>query len=52
LALATFYHFNVGNHEIDQLMDDLETYRKVIVTRKGEADFTSRLKRDGVEYVK
>ena len=52
LALATFYQFNVGNHEIDQLMDDLETYRKVIVTRKGEADFTSRLKRDGVEYVK
>lgn len=50
LALATFYQFNVGNHEIDQLMDDLETYRKVIVTRKGEAEFTSRLKRDGVEY--
>lgn len=50
LALATFYQFNVGNHEIDQLMDDLETYRKVIVTRKGEEDFTSRLKRDGVEY--
>ena len=50
LCLATFYQFNVGNHEIDQLMDDLETYRKVIVTRKGEEDFTSRLKRDGVEY--
>ena len=50
LALATFYQFNVGNHEIDQLMDDLETYRKVIVTRKGEEDFTSRLKRDGVVY--
>lgn len=50
LALATFYQYNVGNHEIDQLMDDLETYRKVIVTRKGEQDFTSRLKRDGVEY--
>ncbi len=50
LALATFYQFNVGNHEIDQLMDDLETYRKVIVTRKGEEDFISRLKRDGVEY--
>ncbi len=52
LALATFYQFNVGNHEIDQLMDDLETYRKVIVTRKGEEEFISRLKRDGVEYVK
>ena len=52
LCLATFYQFNVGNHEIDQLMDDLETYRKVIVTRKGEEEFTSRLKRDGVEYVK
>ena len=52
LCLATFYQFNVGNHEIDQLMDDLETYRKIIVTRKGEADFTSRLKRDGVEYRK
>lgn len=50
LCLATFYQFNVGNHEIDQLMDDLETYRKVIVTRKGEEAFTSRLKRDGVEY--
>jgi hypothetical protein len=31
-------------------MDDLESYRKVIVTRKGEAPFISRLKRDGVEY--
>ena len=50
LSLATFYHFNIGNHEIDQLMDDLESYRKVIVTRKGEEAFTSRLKRDGVEY--
>lgn len=50
LCLATFYQFNVGNHEIDQLMDDLESYRKVIVTRKDEPAFTSRLKRDGVEY--
>lgn len=50
LALATFYQYNVGNHEIDQLMDNLESYRKVIVTRKDEAPFTSRLKRDGVEY--
>lgn len=50
LCLATFYHFNVGNHEIDQLMDDLESYRKVIVTRKNEEAFTSRLKKDGVEY--
>ena len=51
LCLATFYKFNVGNHEIDQLMDDLESYRKVIVTRKGEAPFISRLKRDGVEII-
>ena len=50
LALATFQQYSLGNHEIDQLMDDLETYRKLIVTRKGEEDFTSRLKRDGVEY--
>ncbi len=50
LALSTFYHYDVGNREIDELMDDLETYRKVIVTRKGEAEFTSRLKRDGVKY--
>ncbi len=50
LALATFYQYNVGNHEIDQLMDDLESYRKVIVTRKDDPAFTSRLKKDGVEY--
>lgn len=50
LALATFYQYNVGNHEIDQLMDDLESYRKVIVTRKGEEPFKSRLVREGVEY--
>lgn len=50
LCLATFYRYNVGNHEIDQLMDDLETYRKVIVTNKDEKPFTSRLKKDGVEY--
>lgn len=50
LCLATFYQYNIGNHEIDQLMDDLESYRKVIVTRKGEEAFTSRLKRDGVDY--
>ena len=43
LALATFYHYNIGNHEIDQLMDDLESYRGVIVTRKDEAPFKSRL---------
>lgn len=52
LCLSTFYHFNIGNHEIDQLMDDLESYRKVIVTRKDDAPFTSRLKMDGVEYRK
>ena len=50
LALASFYQYNVGNHEIDQLMDDLETYRKVIVTNTKAEAFTSRLKRDGVEY--
>ena len=43
LALATFYNYNIGNHEIDQLMDDLESYRNVIVTRKDEAPFKSRL---------
>ncbi len=52
LCLATFYQYNVGNHEIDQLMDDLESYRKVIVTRKDDPAFTSRVKRDGVEYRK
>ena len=31
-ALETFYAFNVPNHEISQLMADLETYRSVIVT--------------------
>jgi hemoglobin len=50
LCLATFYQFNIPNHEIDQLMDDLETYRKVIVTRKGEEPFTSRLKASTVTY--
>ncbi len=52
LCLATFYHFNVGNHEIDQLMDDLESYRYLIVTRKDEAPFKSRLVKemDGMEY--
>ncbi len=50
LCLATFYRYNVGNHEIDQLMDDLESYRKIIVVKKDDEAFTSRLKRDGVEY--
>lgn len=52
LALATFYHFNIGNHEIDQLMDDLESYRLVIVTAADEAPFKSRLvtEMDGFEY--
>ncbi len=45
LALATFYHYNIGNHEIDQLMDDLESYRGVIVRSKDEAPFKSRLVR-------
>ena len=31
-CLETFYAFNVPNHEISQLMGDLETYRNVIVT--------------------
>jgi hemoglobin len=31
-CLETFYNFNVPDHEISQLMADLETYRKVIVT--------------------
>lgn len=54
LCLATFYHFNVGNHEIDQLMDALESYRFQIVTREDEEPFTSRLitKMDGMEYKK
>jgi hemoglobin len=52
LCLATFYHYNVGNHEIDQLMDDLESYRHLIVTREDEAPFKSRLVKemDGMEY--
>jgi hemoglobin len=52
LCLATFYHYNVGNHEIDQLMDDLESYRHLIVTAKDEAPFKSRLVKemDGMEY--
>lgn len=54
LCLATFYHFNVGNHEIDQLMDALESYRYQIVTREDEEPFTSRLitEMDGIEYKK
>lgn len=53
LALATFYHFNVGNEEINMLMDSLESYRLVIVTREDEAPFKSRLikEMDGLEYV-
>ena len=31
-------------------MDDLESYRKVIVTNTKAEAFTSRLKKDGVEY--
>lgn len=52
LCLATFYHFNIGNHEIDQLMDDLESYRHLIVTRKDEKPFKSRLVKEmeGMEY--
>lgn len=52
LCLATFYHFNVGNQEINELMDALESYRYQIVTRKNEAPFKSRLVKemDGIEY--
>lgn len=54
LCLATFYHFNVGNQEINELMDALESYRYQIVTRKDEAPFKSRLVKemDGIEYKK
>ena len=54
LCLATFYHFDVGNHEIDQLMDALESYRLQIVTRENEKPFRSRLitEMDGMEYKK
>lgn len=52
LCLATFYHFNVGNEEINELMDALESYRYQIVTRKDEAPFKSRLVKemDGIDY--
>lgn len=52
LCLATFYHFNVGNQEINELMDALESYRLQIVTREDEAPYKSRLVKDmdGMEY--
>ena len=31
-ALETFYAYNIPDHEINQLMADLESYRNVIVT--------------------
>lgn len=31
-CLETFYAYNIPDHEISQLMGDLESYRKVIVT--------------------
>jgi hemoglobin len=31
-CLETFYAYNIPNHEISQLMADLESYRNVIVT--------------------
>jgi hemoglobin len=43
LCLATFYKYNVSNSDIDLLMDDLESYRKVIVTNQSEPAFKSRL---------
>lgn len=54
LCLATFYHFNVPNQEINELMDALESYRYQIVTRKNEEPFKSRLVKemDGMEYKK
>jgi hemoglobin len=52
LCLATFYHFNVPNQEVNELMDALESYRYQIVTRKDEAPFKSRLVKemDGIDY--
>ena len=43
LALASFYRYNISNEDIDLLMDDLESYRSQIVTRKDEKPFKSRL---------
>lgn len=43
LALATFYRYNIPNEDIDLLMDNLESYRGVIVTRKNEKPFKSRV---------
>jgi hemoglobin len=43
LALSTFYRYNIPNEDIDLLMDNLESYRGVIVTRKDEKPFKSRL---------
>lgn len=43
LALATFYRYNIPNEDIDLLMDNLESYRGVIVTRKDEKPFKSRV---------
>lgn len=43
LALATFYRYNIPNEDIDLLMDNLESYRSVIVTRKDEKPFKSRV---------
>ncbi len=43
LCLATFYRYNIPNSDIDLLMDDLESYRNVIVTNKDEKPFKSRV---------
>lgn len=43
LALTSFYRYNIPNEDIDLLMDDLESYRTQIVTRKDEKPFKSRL---------
>lgn len=43
LCLSTFYRYNIPNDDINLLMDDLESYRNVIVTNKDEKPFKSRL---------
>ena len=42
--MATFYQFKVSNYEVDQLILDLEIYRKLIITKNGEAEFDLKVK--------
>ena len=44
LAMATFYLFKVINYEAYKPMLDLEIYRKVIITKNGEAEFDLKVK--------